>query len=94
VRAFWRYDLFPFVLSATVRDMKPADGHLRDYVLVAGFDFCVKPIVMLPDEQGDPIGEALERLRREHADAHRVVDAVFRERLETLAPFMKEVLKP
>ena len=92
MRAFWKYDLFPFVLSDTVDEGRPAkDGR---FVRVKGYGGATfRPIVILPDDKGDPIAEQLQALEDEFRDARVKLHNDFVAKVIEAAPFMAEVLK-
>lgn len=57
--AFWKYDLFPFCLSAEVNEFNSATGLVK----VKGYgNSTFRPNVILPDEQGAIIAQKLREL--------------------------------
>jgi len=62
MRAFWKYDKFPFCLSGFITDTRP-NGN----VTVEGYRGCIfKPIAILPDDAGAELAEQLSRLQMEY----------------------------
>lgn len=87
MRAFWKYDQYPYVLSGTVAGVPPSNTNAVETVEYGkGWHF--KPIIILPDDEGKVISDKLCELRAQYDQE---LDAL-RERYIRLrnevAPFM------
>ena len=61
--AFWKYDLFPFVLGGTVTDIR-SNGSVETEGYGQGFYF--KPFMIVPNEDGKVIMAKLRNLQDEY----------------------------
>jgi hypothetical protein len=86
MRAFWSYDLFPYVLSGNIIETRVDGDGVR--VKTDNFGGWFKPFLILEDEEGDAIHDKLVKLRAERADAERLLADVYRDKLVAIAPFM------
>ncbi|MEO8299941.1 MAG: hypothetical protein ABI574_19285, partial [Burkholderiales bacterium] len=68
--AFWRYDIFPYVLSGTVESVN-TKGHVLTKEYGPGLRF--NPLCVLPAAAGEPIAAKLKTLEKERRAA---VDSV------------------
>jgi hypothetical protein len=50
---------------------------------------CFKPLIILPEEEGELMLIKLEELRKEHRKALNIVNDEFKIKLHELAPFVK-----
>jgi len=62
--AFWRYDLFPYVLGGTITKMRE-DGCVGTVEYGSYFN----PVKILPVDAGKELHKKIEALARERADA-------------------------
>lgn len=76
--AFWKYDLFPFVLGGEITRMDN-DGYVETVGYGPGFLF--KPIKILPLEEGKRIAMLLTELKQEKMDAQAALDKMFLDKL-------------
>jgi hypothetical protein len=81
--AFWKYDLFPFVLGAEILAEFP-DGMVE--TVGYGHGYLFRPIAKLPFKKGFELRHELELMRAEH-------DTMIRLFNETYNRKAKEVLK-
>ncbi|MDO8629082.1 MAG: hypothetical protein Q7R41_01205 [Phycisphaerales bacterium] len=79
--AFWRYDLYPFVLGGPVTQMR-GDGCVETSNFGCGYWF--KPIQLLPLEEGRKLHDALDALDKEHAKAQRKFNKEWRAKVDAL----------
>lgn len=79
--AFWRYDLFPFVLGSEVTKMDD-----RGRVVTKGYGpgHWFTPIKLLPLKSGLALLAKLQALASAHGAERAALDRDFRERAETL----------
>lgn len=78
--AFWKYDLFPYLLYAeVVREAE--DGR----VVVAGYGgMRVKPVHLLPEKQGEKIAEQLKMLDAEYKASATALKVDYTKRVSSL----------
>jgi hypothetical protein len=79
--AFWRYDLFPYVLGAPFEKMDD-----KGRVFAEGYNGCFIPLKILPLEPGKALKNKLNGLRDLEKAAHKKVDKDFKEKLKELMP--------
>jgi hypothetical protein len=82
--AFWGYDQFPYVLGGPVE--KVMDGGIIKSTNYGGS--CFKPLIILPEEEGEMLLIQLEELRKEHREELKRVKAEFQIKLHELAEFI------
>lgn len=81
--AFWKYDIFPYVLSGTVRAFRE-----DQYVEVEGYPgMAFKPILILPQDKGIDLSNKLRALDREHRESLAALNTSFKRRVKELIPF-------
>jgi len=90
LRAFWKYDLFPYVLSGEIVRMD-YDGDIEAKEYGRGNIF--HPIKIYPNETGIEIQSALEFLTNEYNEKCQQLLTEYKTKIIDVAPFMKEVLK-
>lgn len=82
--AFWKYDIFPYVLSGTVKVFRE-----DEYVEVEGYPGMVfKPILVLPQDIGMELHDRLKDLDREHRESLAALNTSFNRRVKELIPFV------
>ncbi len=82
--AFWRHDVYPFVLHGEVSKELP-DGN----VVVTNYGNAVfKPLVILPFDEGDAIAKNLISLTREYDFKKRALSKEFIAKAESVASFI------
>ena len=81
--AFWRYDIFPYVLHGEVSGGPDAEGRvtIKSYGKAYGFT----PIRLVNKKGGQVLGERLDALRAEYKQAQADLDAEFHEKLAALS---------
>jgi hypothetical protein len=78
--AFWKYDLFPYVLHGTAVSIEP-DG----FVTAKEYGSSMfRPLFILPVEQGMELADGMAELRREHEQKIRAVGKETAEKMEAL----------
>jgi hypothetical protein len=83
--AFWRYDMHFGVLGGKVE----GDIHPGGFVCVEGYTgMQFKPIILLPDEEGQQIHKELKALEKERDKAQEAIGATYLKRAEKIAPFL------
>lgn len=76
--AFWKYDLYPFLLGGRVT------GRRGESVLVDGSSVSYVPMFEVKDSQGEALKASLERLREENRAEKEKIRHDFQERLRAL----------
>ena len=80
--AFWRYDLFPYVLGGTVVEMSDK-GNIR----TREYDYMwFTPIKIMPLDAGKALWSRIDKVRNEHHVALREFDKEWRSKIEQLLP--------
>jgi hypothetical protein len=87
--AFWKYDLFPFVLCGTV---KKFSEKVPGAVAIHGYDgMAFMPIVVMPKTvENLAIDRDIKELGQEYERAQRDLRAEYVQRLLKIAPFLKD----
>lgn len=70
--AFWKYDLFPYVLGAPASRMRSNGA-----VYVGSYQGYVYPILLLPIEDGELLHKRLKQLTKEYSKAHQDLEKKF-----------------
>jgi hypothetical protein len=83
--AFWRYDLFPFVLGAECFDNSKLN---REEVFVPSYAGYLKPIKIVSIEKGKEIQANLNNLKQLRADMIQAIEAQMSVKLDKI---MKEL---
>jgi hypothetical protein len=86
MRAFWKYETFPFVLSA------PVVGDIRKggLVKVEGYgDMLFMPIALLNDEEGWQLSCVIDAIRIDYEVALRDLHNKMLKRVRDAAPFVQ-----
>ena len=87
MRGFWKYDLFPYVLSGTVSGVGVSDTNLVQTVEFGKGHF-FRPMIILPDDEGKVIADKLAQLREQYdQDVNDLREKYIKLRNEA-APFM------
>jgi cellulose biosynthesis protein BcsQ len=86
LRAFWKYDLFPYVLSGEIMNMDK-DGKVQTKEFGPGHWF--HPIKILPNEEGLEIHKVLESFEQEYKEAQKELTEKYKFMIIDLAPWMK-----
>jgi hypothetical protein len=73
--AFWRYDLFPFVLGGPVEEFRG-----NGLVYIKSYQGCFRPIRILRYEEGAELWAKLSNLRERYREATKDLDADFQAR--------------
>lgn len=82
--AFWKYDVFPYILGAAVLEMK-SDGR----VVVEGYGGAAfQPVKLLPLDAGRKLWEQLKELRIEHDVAEQRLRAESLRKAREIASFI------
>ncbi len=85
--AFWSYDIFPYCLSGEVTGMSTDNK-----VFVKGYEgYRIKPIIILPDDEGLKIKNYLDTLRREYQMAQSELLKEFSKKASEIAPFISDL---
>lgn len=84
--AFWRYDLYPYVIGAEIDAMTDkgsvhAPSYSRSYA-----DGWFTPIKVMPAKAGKALREKIEQMRTDHAAARARLDAEWNKTLFDLLP--------
>ena len=84
MRAFWKYDQFPYRLRG------PVDGvELNGLVKPRNYGGSLfKPVIILPEVQGELIQQKLDDLKAEYTDELRAIKAEYMSRAEAIAPML------
>lgn len=96
--AFWQYDLYPYVLGGKVIDSKltakSPHTHKRGLVQVEGYAVCgldgkyrsgwFRPILLLPDDDGEELAERLDNLARSFRTRRQDLERVYRDHARNL----------
>lgn len=85
--AFWRYDLFPYVLGGTV-DQMSAKGNVNTIEYGYGYNFT--PIKVMPVKAGKTLLAKLMELREEHCAATKKLNDEFMEKVYALLPEVRK----
>jgi len=84
--AFWHYSSFPYVLGATVLEMRD-DGCVR----TEGYGHMwFKPIKLMPVTPGKNLWKQIEKMRGEHREASNQFNNEWIRKINKLAPFLNE----
>lgn len=81
--AFWKYDLFPYVLGGEVANILP-DGLIETVGFGKGYYF--KPILYVPYTQGKEIAASLEQIRNQRDEEINKLNKKYNEILHTKYP--------
>lgn len=90
MRVFWKYDLFPYVLSDRV------DGEIREggKFRTCGYGgMLVKPLALLNDIEGNNLAGVIAAIKIDRQIELDAVNARMMKRLFDAAPFMRECAK-
>jgi hypothetical protein len=79
--AFWRYDLYPYVLGAPITRMDD-NGN----AFAPSYQAWFHPIKIMPLEAGKALGARLEQMRAEHRAARALLDTEWNKALFDLLP--------
>lgn len=79
--AFWRYDLYPYVLGAEI-DAMTEEGS----VYAPSYQSWFRPIKIMPLKAGKAFSDRLEQMRAGHAAARAMLDAEWNKTLFDLLP--------
>lgn len=79
--AFWRYDLYPYILGGEATEMDD-----RGYVHVPSYQGRFKPIKILPYEPGMKLLEKLKELEAEYKNAQADLRGEWENKLERVMP--------
>jgi hypothetical protein len=82
--AFWKYDLFPFVVGGKVTKMT-GDGKC----FAPSYQGWVNPIKLLPVEAGEELMEDIKQRKLEYDQALESLEEHHREQLEYLLPWIQ-----
>jgi hypothetical protein len=85
MRAFWKYDLYPFVLSGTVTSINPVSKLVKTKQFG---ESSFQPVFILPDEEGDRVAERLSELEQEYRWAKTRLEEEYKRKLLATAPFI------
>ena len=90
LRAFWKYDLFPYVLSGEiVRMTEKGYVETKEY----GNGYFYNPIKIYPNEVGIEIQDKLQKLEYEYDQKKNKLLEEYRLKIIDIAPFMEDILK-
>lgn len=84
--AFWKYDLFPFVLGGEITSMT-SDGKVETVGYGKGYYF--NPFKIVPLTEGKRIAKELEILRAEHQKATAKFNQEFNARVASIITIPK-----
>ena len=81
--AFWKYDLFPYLLHGEVTEGPDDQGRIQ----ADGYGSALfSPLIMLPYPAGEELGIKLDHLRADYDQQVKAVDDKFRVRLNGMLP--------
>jgi hypothetical protein len=86
--AFWKYDLFPYILGGEVRDIDD-----RGLVYIEAYQGRFKPILILPLEKGLAIKKELNNLEREFRTKTKELRQEMLEKVITTCPQFNEFIR-
>jgi hypothetical protein len=90
MRAFWKYDQYPYVLSGTVSSISTkADPDIVETVEY-GKGMYFRPMIILPDEEGKEIAEKLKMLKEQYNQEMASLRDRYIKLRNEVAPFMVE----
>jgi len=87
--AFWRYDLFPYVLGGEFEEMTD-DGLIK---AISYGNACFRPFKILPVGPGQKLLAKLMELREDHASAIEEVNQDFKSQLDEILPEANKLWK-
>lgn len=79
--AFWRYDLYPYVLGAEISRMND-----KGNAYAPSYQGWFTPIKVMPARAGKALYERIEQMRAEHRAARSALDAEWNKALFDLMP--------
>jgi len=79
--AFWRYDLFPYVLGGQVSGMDD-----KGLVYISSYQRWFNPIKLLPTDTGKKVSQELRQLELEYSQAKDKLLKEYEDKLEKIMP--------
>ena len=81
--AFWKYDLFPYLLGGIVSKMNE-----RGMVYIESYQSWFRPIIILPHESGEKIMKQLSELEKEYNKEKQQLLETYKTKLKDIAFFI------
>lgn len=92
--AFWKYDLFPYMLAGVISDRCKKTWPGTDHYTIESYGpghYC-KPFLIVRGEKGAKLKESIENLRAEYKSAKTDLYYNFKNRLREMNPKFKEII--